>query len=291
MPYIDSQSIFVSTNCIPGLQSIISRVSMYQRSGLNAIELGGGITVSDNSLSQITQTEARFLIHNYFPPPIDAFVLNLASDNNDILRRSLDMVSNAIDFAAHIGAPFYSVHAGFITDPEFFDGNSFVFPSPRSPDQADYAINRFTTAMKTVVDHAERRGVGILIENNVCSEQLRGKLLLQTAEEFLPLFSVLQSSHLGLLLDTGHLNVSARTLGFDRMSFIDKMVPYIKAMHIHDNDGIADTHQPIRPDSWVLDILRRPEFAALPLVVEAKFNSMTELCRHVEWLRNEIRRR
>jgi sugar phosphate isomerase/epimerase len=289
--HTDRQSIFVSTNCIPGLQPIISRVSMYQSNGLNAIELGGGITVSDNSLSQITQTEARFLIHNYFPPPRDAFVLNLASDNNDILRRSLDMVSKAIDFAVHIGAPFYSVHAGFITDPEFFDGSSFVFPSPRSPDQADHAVSRFTNSMKTVVDYAERRGIGIFIENNMCSEQLRGKLLLQTAEEFLSLFSVLQSSHLGLLLDTGHINVSAHTLGFDRMSFIDKMAPFIKAMHIHDNNGIADMHQPIRPDSWVLDILRRPEFGALPLIIEAKFENMAELCRHVEWLRNEIQRK
>ncbi len=291
MSHTDSQSIFVSTNCIPGLQSISSRVSMYQNCGFNAIELGGGITVDDSSLSQITRTGAKFLIHNYFPPPQETFVLNLASENNDILKRSLDMVSNAIDFAVHIGAPFYSVHAGFITDPEFFDGTSFVFPSPRSPDQADCAVSRFTTAMKTVVDYAERRGIGILIENNVCSEQLRGKLLLQTAEEFLSLFSVLQSSHLGLLLDTGHLNVSAHTLGFDRASFIDKMVPYIKAMHIHDNNGIADTHQPIEPSSWVLEILRRPEFAALPLVIEAKFDNMAQLCRHVEWLRNELQRK
>jgi len=262
---------------------------MYQSCGLNAIELGGGVTVSDNSLSQINQTGAIFLIHNYFPPPQETFVLNLASDNSDILRRSLDMVSNAIDLAAHIGAAFYSVHAGFITDPEFFDGTSFVFPSPRSPDQADYAVNRFTTAMKTIVDHAQRRGVGILVVNNMCSEQFRGKLLLQTAEEFLSLFSALQSSHLGLLLDTGHLNMSAHTLGFDRMSFVDKMVPYVKAMHIHDNDGIADTHQPIQPTSWVLDILRRPEFAALPLVIEAKFDNMTEMCRHVKWLETELK--
>ena len=264
---------------------------MYQSCGLDAIELGGGVTVGDSSLAQITQTGARFLIHNYFPPPQETFVLNLASDNNDILKRSLGMVSNAIDLAAHIGAPFYSVHAGFITDPELFDGTSFVFSSPRSPGQADSAFNRFTTAMKTVVDCAERRGVGILVENNVCSEQFRGKLLLQTAEEFLSLFSALQSSHLGLLLDTGHLNVSARTLGFDRMSFVDKVMPYVKAMHIHDNNGIADTHQPIEPSSCVFDILRRPEFAALPLVIEAKFDNMANLCQHVEWLKNEIQRK
>jgi len=287
----NSQSIFVSTVCLPWVQPINSRVSLYQSCGLNAIEFGGGVSVSKNSLSQIKRLGSQFLIHNYFPPPCNAFVLNLASGDDYIRQRSLDLVSEAIDLASHIGAPFYSVHAGFITDPTGFEQTSFVFPAPASPDEAASAMNRFIAAMKIVLDCADHFRVGVLVENNVCTPESCGKLLLQTAEEFLSLFSVLPSSHLGILLDTGHLNVTARTLGFDRTAFVEQVAPHVRAIHIHDNDGTADTHQPIRPNSWVIDVLHRPEFASLPLIVEAKFDDITELCQHVSWLKNEIERK
>lgn len=291
MAKINAKSVFVSTSCLPDEQPIGARISLYQEHGLNAIELGDRVTVTANSLSQIAQTGAQFLIHNYFPPPRDTFVLNLASGDEHIRQRSLDLVSEAVELASRIGALFYSVHAGFITDPASFDRTGFVFPQSTSPNETHSAMDRFITAMKIAVDHAEHCGIKVLVENNVCSPDARGKLLLQTAEEFLSLFSDLQSSHLGLLLDTGHLNVSAHTLGFDRMYFVDQLAPYVQAIHVHDNDGIADTHKPIQPNSWVIDVLRRPELAGLPLVVEAKFNDITELCQHVSWLKNEMERK
>ncbi len=291
MTEFNNGSVFVSSACLPYTQPIGSRISLYQQYGLNAIELGGRVSVTINNLSQINRSKARFLIHNYFPPPRNTFVLNLASSNDNIRRRSLDMVLKAIDLAARIGAAFYSVHAGFITDPVSFDGTGFVFPSPQTPDEAELAMNRFVETMKTVVEYAEQSQVGILVENNMCSDQSRGKLLLQTAEDFLSLFSILQSSFLGLLLDTGHLNISAHVLQFDRTSFVEQMSPYIRAIHIHDNDGTADRHQPIGPNSWVIDVLRRPELSNIALIVEAKFDDVAGLSEHVNWLKNEIIRK
>ena len=286
MESITTRSIYVSTSCLPGEQPVSSRISVYQRHGLNAIELGAGVSVDETDLSKIADVKAKFIVHNYFPPPSEAFVLNLASSDDNIRRKSLDMAMNAIDLAARIGASFYSVHAGFITDPTFFNASNFVFPEPSGPDEASSAMNRFAVSMKLVSDHAKSRGVGVLIENNVCTEKCRGKLLLQSSEEFISLFSILQPSHPGVLLDTGHLNVSAHTLGFDRMAFVNAIAHYVRAFHVHDNDGKNDTHQPIRPDSWVMDVLRRPEFMDLPIIVEAKFNSVIELCEHVDWLKH-----
>lgn len=284
----NAHSIFVSTACLPGVQPITSRISVYRGHGLNAIELGAGVSADEDSLSQVAGMECQFLVHNYFPPPRNPFVLNLASGDNDIRQRSLDLVTQALTLTARLAAPFYSVHAGFITDPISFGTTSFVFPMPASPDEAQLAMDRFTTALETVLDHAQHFDVQLLVENNVCSRELRGKLLLLTADGFLKLFRVLPSPDLGILLDTGHLNVTAHTLGFDRISFVDKLAPYIRAFHVHDNDGKDDTHQPVQPGSWVLDVLRRPGFASLPIVVEAKFDDVTGLRRHVDWLKDEL---
>lgn len=291
MASVGAQSIFVSTACLPGEQPVGSRISLYQRHGLSAIELGAGVSVNEKSLSQIAVMKGQFLIHNYFPPPREAFVLNLASGNDDIRQRSIDHISKAIKLSARIGAALYSIHAGFITDPTSFGTTSFVFPKLASPNEAPSAMDRFITAMKIVLDYAGRFRVGILVENNVCNRQSRGKLLLQTAKEFLMIFNVLCPSHLGVLLDTGHLNVSAHTLGFDRTTFVDEIAPYVRAIHVHDNNGTVDAHQPIQPGCWVIDVLRRPEFSGLPIIVEAEFDNVTELRHHVEWLKNEIKRK
>lgn len=282
--------LFVSTACLPGVQSVTSRVSLYRSHGLDAIELGAGVSADKDNLSQVAGLECQFLVHNYFPPPPEPFVLNLASGDAGIRQQTLDFVSEALALTARLGAPFYSVHAGFITDPTSFGTTSFVFPMPASPDEAQCAMDRFIATLEIVTDHAQRLGVQVLVENNVCSPELSGKLLLLTADESLRLFRALPSPYLGVLLDTGHLNVTAHTLGFDRMSFVDEVAPYVRAFHIHDNDGAADTHQPIQPGSWVLDVLRRPEFAGLPIVVEARFEAVTDLRRHVDWLNMELGR-
>ena len=72
------------------------------------------------------------------------------------------------------------------------------------------------------------------------------------------------------------------------MSFIAKTSDYVRAVHIHDNDGMADTHLPITPNSWVLDILKMPEFNNIPLIIEAKFDSIQSLSSHAKWLKNTL---
>lgn len=291
MASLDVQSIFASTACVPDEQPVESRISSYQCHGLYSIELGAGVSVNENSLSQIANMEGQFLIHNYFPPPREAFVLNLASGDDDIRQQSIDLISNATKLSARIGAAFNSIHAGFVTDPTSFNSTSFVFPEPDSPDSMQSAMSRFISALQIVLENAAKYNIKILIENNVCTKGLQRKLLLITAEEFVDLFSRVHSPNLGVILDTGHLNVTAHTLGIDRTAFVDKIALYIGAIHIHDNNGIADTHQPIQPGSWVIDVLRRPEFASIPLIVEAKFDNVTELRRHVDWLKDEIKKK
>lgn len=254
--------------------------------GLTAVELGAGVFVDDRSA--IKTDRRQFLIHNYFPPPDEPFVLNLASPDDAIRARSLDHVLAALDLAARLGAPYYSVHAGFVVDPIDIGPGSFRFPPISGESEAAHAMERFIAAIKPAVAHAEKVGVGLLVENNVCIVENRGKLLLQTADEFIQLLDACRSDSLGVLLDTGHLNVTARTFHLDRTAFVDALGPYAKVIHIHDNDGIVDTHDPVGPRSWALDILRRPDLADVPVVVEARFDDIDSLVKHMAWLKCEV---
>lgn len=280
--------IFVSTACLPGIQPLKKRVADYQQHGLSNIELGAGVTVSEDWLFRILHNDGCFLIHNYFPPPVESFVLNLASPDEMVRRRSLDVVCQAIHLTAELKAPFYSVHAGFITDPIGFGTTNFVFPDPASPTEKELAFGRFVESLKIALDVADKCDIDLLVENNVCTDDLKGKLLLQTAEEFQELFQAISSSNLLVLLDTGHLNVTAHTFNFHQTAFVEQIAPFVGAFHIHDNDGTSDFHRPPLPDSWIINVLKQEKFRGLPIVVEAKFTTPGQLYSYVTWMGEEL---
>ena len=201
-----SPSLYVSTGCLHGNQPIEDRLSTFRQYGLNAIELGAGVTTNGSLSHLILNQRNRYLIHNYFPPPSNPFVLNLASPDEQILKASIDLVTNALFLSKRINAPFYSVHAGFVTDPIGFGPGYLICPDRvPSSNEAGSAFHRFVRALEPLLDLAKDLGIRILVENNVCTNANRGKLLLQTANEFLALFGELRSPALGMLLDTGHL--------------------------------------------------------------------------------------
>jgi sugar phosphate isomerase/epimerase len=281
--------VYVSTACIPGTVSLQQRLNDYRSAGFSAIELGAGVHVSEGDMDWLIQQDScHFLIHNYFPPPAEPFVLNLASRDATIRERSLDLVKQALELTARINAPFYSVHAGFITDPVGFGTTSFIFPMPKSESEVSDAKQQFVVSLNQILLWAKQLGVRLLIENNVCTPDLQGKLLLQTGDEFLELFKVIPDPALGILVDTGHLNVSAHTIGFDCVSFIDMVKPYICAFHIHENNGNEDTHTPITVESWVVDVLQQSSFSNIPVVIEAKFQNIEKIQEHVDWLQVQL---
>ncbi|MCO6451617.1 MAG: sugar phosphate isomerase/epimerase [Caldilineales bacterium] len=282
------QHLYVSTACLPWQEPLPDRLAAYRAFGLDAIELGGNVSVTDEALSMMSRTDPPLLVHNYFPPPAESFVLNLASMDETIRTRSLDLVMSGLSLAVRLGAPFYSVHAGFVTDPVGFGETSFLFPSPASPEEVELAAERFLQSISFAARRARELGIEILVENNVCPLDLQGKLLLQTADEMLELFARLDDLPVGMLLDTGHLKVTAATFGFEPAAFVSAVEPFVRCIHVHDNDGVKDLHWPVEADSWALSILKRPTFVDLPIVIESKFAAVEALRQHVEFMRNEL---
>lgn len=73
----------------------------------------------------------------------------------------------------------------------------------------------------------------------ICLENINQKGMSGTAEELLWFIEQLNGEHIGICLDTGHLNLGVDK---DQIRFIRTAGKYLKALHLHDNDGSGDQH-------------------------------------------------
>jgi sugar phosphate isomerase/epimerase len=280
--------LFVSTACLPGCEELSLRLQKLASVGIRNIELGGGVRLDKPFSKNLIPANIKILLHNYFPPPAIPFVLNLASRSLQIREASVALVRNAIRLSAELGAGFFSVHGGFITDAVSFGTHSFAFPMPAHETEAADAMKRFVEVLAALGKEAQRAGISLLIENNVCSVENKGKLLFQCAEEFEDFFEQCDLPNVGILLDTGHLNVSSRTYGFEPHEFVDRLERRIQAFHVHGNDGIEDRHQEVRKNDWIIPVLTRARFAQAPIIMETKFKDLDSLRRGYSQLCGEL---
>lgn len=221
--------------------------------GINCIELSGG-KASDAVMRELRSLpkNLKLVVHNYFPPPTIPFVFNLASNNKDILHRSLEHAKQAIILASEIGLPIYSFHAGFLFDPRVNElgrrfGEYKIIPRPEGKKIFLDSINELAT-------FANQFGIKLLIENNVISKSNFEKfgtnpLLFTDPEEAFEIMSNCPSNVFSLL-DVAHLNVSANTLGFSKEVYIQNLSRWIKAYHLSENNGLEDQNHQIKDDSW-----------------------------------------
>jgi sugar phosphate isomerase/epimerase len=279
--------IHASTACL-GAHELWPTLDQYAENGIAAVELGScRLATTDGLADRLRDYGMHYLVHNYFPPPADPFVLNLASSEGATRRRSLDFVEDALELCAVVGSPLYSVHGGFVTDPVVGADGRLVFPDPPHRAAGEEAMDRYIAAIAHAADSAQRLDLDLLVENNVCTPENRGKLLLQTDEEIASLFAQVDSPALGLLLDAGHLTVTAATLGFDRNEFVERLTPWIRAIHAHENDGAVDSHHPVRTGGWVASLLARVADDVV-VVEEAAFDDVRALSAHLAELRGMI---
>lgn len=236
------------------------------------IELSSGLdfTPGQQELVRRYGERFRYLVHNYFPPHQESFVLNLASNDPGIFRRTSEHCRAAIDLCAEIGAPFYSVHAGTAIDPHPEDLGHVQTHLKRASLEQAYSV--FINNVCTLGEYAANRGIRLLIENHVVApfNLVNGQnvfLLGATASDLKSLISDVSHPNIGLLIDVGHLKVTAHILGFDPYVFIEQVASHIEAFHLSDNDGQADTNRPFDSSAWFIEVLRG--FPKATLVIEA----------------------
>jgi sugar phosphate isomerase/epimerase len=282
--------VYVSTSGLSNGDNVFKILDAYAKAGLKNVELGSNHKYIPNlSPADFRRYGFNLLCHHYFPPPRDPLIINLASQNQDILKKSREQVKKSIDFCASLGIGLLSFHAGFRADPDEME--TFVFQGkPAAP--YERAMTTFIKSIEEINGYAEKKNVRIAVENNVLAgyNMVEGQnpyLILCQAEEFINFFAEITSPNVGILLDLGHLNVTANSLGFDRYEFIRRVKDRVFALHIHENNGVVDEHKEISETGWCLDIIR--DFADFPVVIESVNQSVAQIVSQVALLEDILR--
>ncbi|MCP4268651.1 MAG: TIM barrel protein [Candidatus Brocadiaceae bacterium] len=251
--------IFISSSYVRA-ETIRESVEPLAVMGFKNIELSGGTNYYTNLENDLLELQAKyglsFICHNYFPPPKEHFILNLASLDKEIFEKSLHYYKNAMELACRLGSRIFSIHAGFLMDFQVSELGKKL--NHYKLFNREKAIEQFCKGYRVLKLIAEDLEVKLHLENNVFSqdnfETYSGcnPFLLTHYDEFEVLNKLIE---INLLLDVGHLKVSTRILKLDFEDELEKMMPYTNYLHISDNDSLSDQNKSIKKESMLWQIL------------------------------------
>jgi len=258
--------IYTSTSCLKHPKKIINVLKEYEKAGIKNVELGS--VHSYFNINELKKFDFNFLIHNYFPPPKKPFNFNLASQNNSIRKRSLNLAKKAIDLCRQIDSPLYTFHGGFTVDPQKL-GMKF---SRENISTKPKAILTFINSLFELIDFAKSNGIKLAMEPNVVQKfnLIRNKnelLLFAELDEIEILFKFFKKNELGILLDLGHTVVTSHWLHFNKDYFIEKLQNRVSAIHISNNNGLQDQHKSLTKNCWQVKNLNF--FKNTPTILES----------------------
>jgi sugar phosphate isomerase/epimerase len=228
--------------------------------GITSIELSGGLHTPDliDNLFKIKE-KAKFQIHNYFPPPKNPFVVNLASLDNDVANQSLEHIKNALQCCARLGSKYYSFHAGFLCDIKVSELGARV--QKRELYDRKKSKDLFLERILRISNIAKNLDIQLMIENNVFSKRNKmefedNPFLMCDSNECLQLIKQ-TPKNVKLLIDVAHLKVSANSLNFDPNKMMVDCQNYIGGYHLSDNDGLSDTNATFDKNAWFWEYIRK----------------------------------
>lgn len=228
--------------------------------GFRNIELSGGLyedSILDKLIS-FSEEEIDLSIHNYFPAPKMPFVLNLASLDDEIFKKSFNHIEKSIELASKMPSKFYSFHAAYLIDPCHKTLGKEI-PYRKTHDR-EASLELFLNSVSTLNERALNYGVKLYIENNVLTKTnllnfAENPLLMVDPEEIN--FVMRETpNNVSLLVDLAHLKVSANTLGLDKNEFLDQINPFAKAYHLSDNEGMIDNNMSFDQTAWFYGLLK-----------------------------------
>jgi len=216
-----SQSSFVYFNY--SIQDAIRHLAQY---GYQGIEFWGGRPHMychdlDAQLKEIIDllTKYNMVVPNFIPAQY-RYPSILCSLNEVVRKDSVRYISSAIDNAVKLGTPYISLCPGMALEGQ----------------DLKVAWSQLRRSLAELVEYVEDKSVTLLIEPGNPFETN----LILTAEDALRMIKEISSDRLGVLLDTGHMNLNGedftQTIGTIRSENVPLHV------HINDNHGDADIH-------------------------------------------------
>ena len=262
-----------------------------EKKGIFDIELSGGIYKKKLEHSLIkNKKKFNFKVHNYFPPPKEPFVLNLASLDDKIYKQSLNLILKALNLSKKINSDFYSFHAGFLCDILPQDLGNRVKKKKLNSRKVCKEI--FIKRVKAIAKISKKFGIKLMIENNVITKKNLiefgdNPFLMADPRECKKMLDLLPSN-VGLLLDVAHLKVSAKTLNFNPKKMFTMCKNRIFGYHLSDNNGKRDSNNPFNKNSWFWKYL---DYKKQYLSIEVYNKDAKNLKNLLELTKNKIGRK
>lgn len=250
--------IYVSSSCVKA-KTIREAVEKLNAWGYFHIELSGGTIPYPDLEQDLLELRAKgntFLCHNYFPPPEKAFVVNLASLDDNTYKHSLEHLKKAVRLSKLIGAEAFGFHAGFLINIPIHEmgksiQNSALFDFSKAQEQ-------FCKGFEILREEAG--SLKLYLENNVLSTEnlnnfkQQNPFFLTNFSEYLDWKALIDFK---LLLDVAHLKVSTTALALDFEEELKKCLTVSDYIHISDNDGFSDSNKALKPHSELYNLLKK----------------------------------
>ncbi len=150
--------------------------------------------------------------------------VNLASINPNIRKASISEILNSILYASTLGCKLIVVHPGIISYPRSLD----KFERIAKENEIDSFLQ--------ICEKAEQQKLLVCVENMPRMPPAFKESW--TGDEMIKIVDTCGSPYVQIVLDVGHCN----TTDIPIPSIIERFGKHIKHVHIHDNDGVRETH-------------------------------------------------
>lgn len=249
--------IYISSSCVKN-NTIKESIQELVDNGFTNIELSGGTEYydgfEDDLLNLKKKYDLNYICHNYFPPPKEHFVLNLASLDDEVYDKTFKHLKKAIELSKKLGARKFGFHAGFFIDIKVSEIGKKI--SKVNLFDKSKSIQRFCDGFKELQTLAG--DVKLYVENNVFSStnaktyENDNLFILTNSSEYQELKNMI---YFNLLLDVAHLKVSSKTLGLDFEEELSYMITQSDYIHISDNDALHDLNHKLQKNSILVEML------------------------------------
>ena len=269
--------IYISTSCVKN-NSIKKSIKQIVDFGYTNIELSGGTNyypeIVDDLISLKDRYNLNFICHNYFPPPKEHFVLNLASLDIATQEKTFQFLKNTIKLSDKLKLREFGFHAGFFLNISLDEigkkiKNQTLFNKKE-------AINQFCKSYTKLDSLTNSK---LYIENNVISRPNYEKFgedifMLTSSKDY---FRLKKLINFDLILDVAHLKVSCNSLNLNFELELDSLIHQTDYIHVSDNSGITDDNIGLKKDSELYSILSNYCLKNKKITLEVYDNSFREI--------------
>ena len=202
-----------------------SMVDYFDKIGIRAIDMSfEGLDYSDSSLRSVLYATARRAKEKNISLPLCHLSFYMPDPKNrELMEEFQRELMRGIDMAALMGIERAVTHPIALYSKEVSYGDWV---------RANMAF------LTPIVEYARDKGVRILIENMPADKEAPDNHLYGSCA--LNVSALADKLACGVCWDTGHAHIS----GYNQSEQLKTIGDRLEALHIHDNDGVKDSHLP-----------------------------------------------